>query len=146
VREYTEQHYLPAAMTYRKRAVNKGAAGAQIIDWRHTVEQKWGTLHFGEVKIKTDGKQHVFEAQVYLHELDPHMVQVELYADGVNGGDPERHGMKLLSHPTGSDGGYVYSAVVPATRPAKDYTPRIMPCLDGVAVPLEAIQILWHEL
>ena len=91
VREYTEQHYLPAAMTYRKRAANKGAVGGQMVDWRHSVEQKWAALHFGEVKIETDGKQHVFEVQVYLHELDSHMVLVELYADGVNGGAPERH-------------------------------------------------------
>jgi len=145
VREYTKEHYLTAAMTYRKRAENKGAVGAQIVDWRHILEKKWATLHFGEVKIKTDGKQHVFEAQVYLHELDPHMVLVELYADGVNGGDPERHEMKLLSHPTGSDGGCVYRAAVPVIRPSTDYTARIMPHLDGVAVPLEAAQILWQR-
>ena len=145
VREYTEQRYLPAAITYRKRAANKGAAGAQIVDWRHIVEQKWTTLHFGEAKIKTDRKQHVFEVQVYLHELDPHMVQVELYADGVNSGDPERHEMKLLSRPTGSTGGYVYRTTVPATRPPTNYTPRIIPHLDGVAVPLEAGQIAWRE-
>ncbi len=41
VREYTEQHYLPAALTYRKRAENKGAEGRQVVDWRHMVEQKW---------------------------------------------------------------------------------------------------------
>ncbi|MDO8567202.1 MAG: alpha-glucan family phosphorylase, partial [Dehalococcoidales bacterium] len=145
VREYTEQLYLPAAMTYRKRAANRGAVGVQVVNWRHIVEQKWATLHFGELKVETDGKQHVFEVQVYLHELDPHTVLVELYAGGVNGGDPERHEMKLLSHPTGSAGGYVYRATVPATRPATDYTMRIMPHLDGVAVPLEAAQILWYE-
>jgi len=29
VREYTEQHYLPAATAYRERAANKGALGRQ---------------------------------------------------------------------------------------------------------------------
>ena len=30
VREYTEQHYLPAAAAYRERAANKGAIGKQM--------------------------------------------------------------------------------------------------------------------
>ncbi len=71
VREYTEQHYCPAAIAYRKRAENKGAEGSRVVDWRHAVEQKWPTLRFGDVKIETHGKQHVFEVQVYLHDLDP---------------------------------------------------------------------------
>src|ERR1035437_390387 len=35
VREYTEQHYMPAATSYQERAANKGILGAQIIDWQH---------------------------------------------------------------------------------------------------------------
>ena len=38
VREYTEQHYLPAATAYRERAADKGAIGAQLVDWRHALE------------------------------------------------------------------------------------------------------------
>ena len=85
VREYTEQHYLPAAAAYRERAANKGAIGKQIVDWQHSLEQKWAALHFGEVKVETRGEQHVFEVQVSLNDLDPKAVRVELYADGVNG-------------------------------------------------------------
>ena len=38
VREYTEQHYLPAAAAYRERAAHKGAVGKQVVDWRHEVD------------------------------------------------------------------------------------------------------------
>ena len=34
VREYTEQHYLPAAAAYRERAADKGAIGRQMVDWQ----------------------------------------------------------------------------------------------------------------
>ena len=145
VREYTEQHYLPAAITYRKRAENKGAVGRQMVDWRHTVEQKWATLHFGEVKIKTNGKQHVFEVQVYLNDLDPEAVRVELYADGVNGVGPGQQEMKRVRQLAGTSGGYVYTAAVSAVRPATDYTARVIPHCSGVAVPLEADTILWQR-
>src|SRR5664280_2804655 len=82
VREYTEQHYLPAANAYHSRVAKKGAIGKQMVDWQHSLEQKWAKLHFGEVKAETRGKQHVFEVQVYLNDLDPRSVRVELYADG----------------------------------------------------------------
>ena len=85
VREYTEQHYVPAAAAYRRRAADKGAIGRQMVDWQHGLEQKWATLHFGKVKVETRGGQHLFEIQVYLSGLDPDSVRVELYADGVNG-------------------------------------------------------------
>ena len=89
-----------------------------MVDWQHTLEQKWATLRFGEVKVETDGEQHVFEVQVYLNDLDPNAVRVELYADGVNGGAPVRQEMKRVRQLAGASGGYVYSATVSATRPA----------------------------
>ena len=88
VREYTEQHYLPGAAAYRARSAGKGEFGEQTIRWRRTLESKWPALRFGEVRIETRGDQHVFEAQVYLNDLDPNMVRVELYANGIGGGRP----------------------------------------------------------
>jgi starch phosphorylase len=41
VREYTEQHYLPAAAAYQARVADKGAFGRQMVDWQHSLEQKW---------------------------------------------------------------------------------------------------------
>ena len=145
VREYTEQHYLPAAAAYLARIANKGAIGRQMVDWQHTLEQKWGALHFGEVKVRTEGKQHVFEVQVYLNDLDPEAVQVELYADGATSDGPVRQKMKRVRQLAGSSGTYVYSAVVAAVRPPTDYTARVIPHCDGVAVPLEDARILWQR-
>ena len=100
VREYTEQRYLPAATAYQERAANKGAVGRQMVDWQHSLEQKWATLHFGEVKVETRGEQHVFEVQVCLNGLDPQAVRVELYADGIKGGDFVREEMKCARSAT----------------------------------------------
>ena len=145
VREYTEQHYLPAASAYRLRIANKGAIGRQMVDWQHSLEQKWATLHFGEVKVETRGEQHLFEVQVFLNDLDPKAVRVELYADGVRGSAPVRQEMKRVRQLAGASGGYVYSAAVSAARPPADYTARVIPDCDGVAVPLEAARILWQR-
>jgi starch phosphorylase len=145
VGEYTEQHYLPAAAAYQLRMANKGAIGRQMVDWQHSLEQKWATLHFGEVKVETRGEQHVFEVQVCLNELDPKAVRVELYADGVMGNAPVREEMKCVRQLAGASGGYVYSAAVSAARPPADYTARVIPHRDGVAIPLEDARILWQH-
>jgi starch phosphorylase len=145
VREYTEQHYLPAAAAYRERAADKGAVGRNIVSWEHTLKEKWARLRFGEVKVETRGEQHVYDVQVYLNDLDPKAVRVELYADGVMGGAPVRQEMKRLRQLEGVAGGYVYSAAVPAARAATDYTARVIPHCDGVAVPLEDSRILWQR-
>jgi starch phosphorylase len=143
--EYTEQHYLPAAATYRERAADKGAVGKNIVNWEHALKEKWGTLRFGDVKVQTNAAQHIFEAEVYLNDLDPNVVRVELYADGIDGSSPIRLEMTRVEPPAGEACGGIYCASVPATRLATDYTARIIPHCAGVAVPLEVDSILWQR-
>ena len=144
--EYTEQHYLPAAAAYRERAADKGSVGVEMVNWQRAMEQHWSNLRFGEMKGETDGENHLFELQVDLSGLDPNFVRVELYADGLNGGEPVQQEMirgQQLADANGTI--YSYSAQAPATRPATDYTARVIPQHNGVAVPLEAAQILWQR-
>ena len=143
--EYTEQHYLPAAAAYRERAADQGAAGVELVNWRHALDQNWSALRFGEVKIETAGEQHLFEVQLYLDGLYPAAVRVELYAKGVNGGAAERVELVQVRQLVGATNGYAYRAGVPATRPATDYTARLIAHRDGVAVPLEDAHILWQR-
>jgi starch phosphorylase len=124
---------------------NQSAIGRQIIDWQHALEHKWATLHFGEVKVETRGEQHVFDVQVYFDDLDPEAVRVELCADGGNAGGPERQEMKRVPQIAGASDSCVYSAAVSAARPPTDYTARVTPHCDGVAIPLEAARILWQR-
>ena len=145
VRQYTEEHYLPAAAAYRERAANEGAAGRQMVDWRHAVDGKWDSLRFGGWRVETNADQYMFEVELFLNHLDPNAVRVEIYADGIDGGDPVRVEMKYAQTLPDASGRSVYRATVPAARPAEDYTARVMPQRSGVAVPLESARILWQR-
>jgi starch phosphorylase len=145
VREYLEQHYLPAAVAYRERAANKGAMGRQVVDWRHEVEGKWGSLRFGDLRVETNADHNVFEVEIFLNDLDPNAVRVELYADGIAGSDPVRVEMKCARPQLDASRRRVYRATVPTSRPARDYTARVVPQRSGVAVPLESARILWQR-
>jgi glycogen phosphorylase len=147
VREYTEERYLPAAAAWRSRSADNGAIGRRVVDWRRDLEQKWAGVRFGDVTIVTHDGQHDFKVQLFLNDLDPGSVRVELYADGINSGAPVRQGMipDAPQQPTGASGGCVYGAAVPATRSSADYAARVIPYHDGVAVPLENELILWQR-
>ena len=117
----------------------------QLVAWQHSLERNWDGITFGGRTVETRGDQHEFEVQVFLGDLDPQVVRVELYADGAVGSAPVRQEMKRVRQLAGVSGGYVYGTTVPAGRPAADYTARLIPHHEGVAVPLEVARILWQR-
>ena len=95
--------------------------------------------------MEAHADHHQFEVELFLSDLDPNNVRVELYADGINGGDPVRQEMKWARSLPDKSRRCVYHATVPAARSADDYTARVTPNCDGVAVPLEDSRILWQR-
>jgi starch phosphorylase len=144
VREYTDEHYLPAARAYRRRAADGAAEARALVEWRHGLEQHWGDVRFGDAQVASGETHHVVELPVVLGDLDPDALRVELYADGVGGGPPVRQAMTRGPRLEEGDHGFRYRAEVPADRPIGDYTARVIPEREGVAVPLEAAHIVWQ--
>ncbi|MDP4223505.1 MAG: alpha-glucan family phosphorylase [Bacteroidota bacterium] len=145
VREYTEKYYLPLSKAYQARSAEKGKTGKQITEWLGALQQKWSTLQFGEIKVKTEGDKHIFDIQVYLNDLDPKAVAVELYAEGIDGGPPVRQKLEPVQMKTETHKPHVYQTTVSASRSATDYTPRVIPDFPGLSVPLETDMILWQH-
>src|SRR5262249_44935085 len=143
VREYTERYYLPAAARYCARAADRGAAGAALVAWQRSLAEGWPGVRFGETHVERADGAHDYRIHVPLGTLPPGAVRVELYAAGRDGGPPERVAMARAGRLEGSANGYVFTASIPATRPASDWTARVMPDHPGAVVPLEAAQILW---
>jgi starch phosphorylase len=162
--DYLDRYYLPAAGAYRQRAA-AGAAGApggaqDIEAWRGTLDRHWGGIRFGEYSVDTtagsSGPVYSFQVEVSLGELPPDMVRVELYADPEVGGGYERHSFGLdrgrggkvegrAGKVAGRASRYSYRVTLPATRPAADYTPRVVPWHPSALVPLEAGHIIWYR-
>jgi starch phosphorylase len=145
VREYTDKHYLPAATAYGQRADKRGQLGREVLAWQGSLARHWSGLRFGSVASERRNDHYLFQVQVYLTDLDPEAVKVELYADAQDGSEPVRQVMERGEPLVGSANGFVYVASVPATRPASDYTPRVVPYKNGASVPLEAPFIRWRD-
>jgi glycogen phosphorylase len=144
VRQYTEEHYLSASAAFLERGENHGAVGADLFAWQAALAQHWAALRFGAATVEQQGTQFLFHVQVFLGEIDPDAVRVELYAEPQNGENPIID-MNRGERQAGAANAFSYSASVPAGRPVADYTPRLVPQHHGAFVPLEAPFILWHE-
>ena len=114
------------------------------MNFKHELLQKWYQVQFGEVETREVENRKVFQVQVKLNGINPGRVLVELYANGINGTLPERIRMKPVATPEDAGMG-AYEAEVNGSRPANDYTARLIPFYEGIAVPLEDSLIRWQR-
>ncbi len=147
LRQYTQEIYLPRARAFRQRVKNNGWLGSELEKWQKEIDNHWQYIHFGiKMVTKTDDSGCDFQLPVYLDDLSPEAVRVELYAESLEaGGKPERIVMSREKQFSGTVNGYLYKATILTTRPADDYTPRIIPYHPDAMVPLEDNHILWYS-
>jgi starch phosphorylase len=142
VREYAEKYYLPAAEKYMKRAANKGSKGITIVKDGNELRNKWKDIKIDKIKSENIQNGFAFTATISLNGIDSNKVSVELYADGKEEDHAERIKMNVQSDP---DELLLYKADVITTRPASDYTIRIIPDYENISVPLENNLIAWQH-
>ena len=145
VRQYTEDHYLPAATALASRAANNGSLGSDLVRWQAELARHWSMVRFGSATVELKDAHYIFQVQVFLGDLRPDAIDAELYAEQQNGNPASRHPLHRGEELVGSGNGFTYGARIPATRPAADYTPRLISHHAGAFVPLEASYILWHD-
>jgi starch phosphorylase len=106
----------------------------------------WAEVRVAAVGVGRAGGHWRFAVQVSLGAVAPDGVRVELYAEPLEGDTPVRVVMDRVEGTAGAQGGdvgFVYRASVPASRPASDYTPRIVPHHPDARIPMEAAHIRW---
>ncbi len=145
VREYTEDYYLPAAAAFHERTSDGGALGGSLLKWKKQLTQNWTILRFGKLHIESSAESHALTLEVHFGELGPDLVRLEVYADAPKGESSFVSPMTLCNRVESSEEWWIYSANVPASRPASDYTPRIVPYHSGARAPHEDSHILWFR-
>ena len=144
IREYTEDHYIPAASAYKQRAANNSELGLDGLSWRQKVNTHWSSVRIVDVISNTQDGFLCFRIEVWPGELVPEDFDVELYATPVFG--YEFYLVKAQRAPDlDPDGVIHYSIQVDSSRPYSDYTVRIVPQHRDLCVPLESGQILWQH-
>ena len=102
--------------------------------WNHATDEVWR---------KPDSYLWEVTHNSWANRLDTALVQ--LYANAINGGAAECVEMNIAQLQSCVPGYRTYHATSSSERPARDYTPRIIPNRPGVAIPLECAHILWQK-
>jgi len=113
--------------------------------WHELLKRHWPALRFRDFQVETVDGIHNFRVQVYLDELNPDTVDVELYAPPRNSTEAARCRLVRGEPLVGAVKAWPYAGQVKADRPASDYTVRIIPRHPEAAIPLEAAEILWQR-
>ena len=144
VRQYTDEQYIPAATAYARRACGDSELTASFLAWQEEIAANWNDVHFGALDVSEQEGDLVFCVQVYLGALDPNSIRVELYADSHNGSPAFKQEMHQTSVPERSSEPHLYMTRIRTTRPANDFTTRILPH-HALALPTENRRILWQR-
>jgi len=146
VREYASRYYEPARRQLTRRLADGGAVAKRLEGWDKRLRTHWQALRFGHLETLSRGASCEISAEVYLDDLEPGDVAVELFAEPASpGAEPVCVQMHAVGPLPGTSHGHLFSALVPADRPVSDYTPRIVPAALLAAIPLELPLIAWHH-
>ena len=146
MREYIEQAYLPLADALRRRLADDCAEAKALCKWSDGLRNHWPSLHIGQPTSVEENGAWRFSAPIFLGEIAPQSVRVELFADEE---PPLKPAEVIVLHQEqpipGSAHGFIYAGEVSAVRPARDYTLRVVPCHNGAFVPSELPFISWQR-
>ncbi len=143
--DYVKLLYNPASAAYEKRRAQQGQLAKQLNDWINTLKLHWDQVHFGNTQVKKTDNGWCFQIQVYLGEILPEHIHVQLYAESNDRNNPQVYECDCGEKITGAIHGYSYQANIETTRPATDFTPRVIPYHAEAQVPAEAALIAWPQ-
>jgi starch phosphorylase len=145
MREYIEKAYLPLVGSLRARIADENRLAKQLCQWAVTVRSHWQSLHMGQPAVTQNHERWRFSVPIFLGEISPDCVRVELFADERAGSPAEVIQLHQEQQIPGSAHGYVYAGEVASARRADDYTLRIVPYHDAAFIPSEFPLIAWQR-
>lgn len=142
VRQYVEEHYLPAARRYQCLSAEGLAGAKRLLAWETAAREHWGEVRIEEVSVQPQDGEYRFSARLGPGSLGPDALAVQFYADPLDGATPEIVPLELKG--TG-DGACWYEGRAPAARPAEHYTLRLLPLHPDAHLPIDLPLVLWEH-
>ena len=132
-------------MSGRHRLADGCALAKDMHAWADQLQRYWSGLHIGNPTVVRIDDEWRFSVPVFLGEVPPASVHVQLFADAQDGNLAEVVTLHQDQIIPGTLNGNVYAGAVAASRPAQDYTVRVVPYHDRVQVPAELPLIAWQR-
>ncbi|NOY52109.1 MAG: glycosyltransferase family 1 protein [Deltaproteobacteria bacterium] len=144
VREYAEKIYLPAAAAFQQRMENRGSLAKELRNWEETLTRFWNRISWGKFNARQEPDGWSFEVLLEIGGIPADFVQVQLYAESANSEKAVRQEMNHEAPAPGTPSWERYTCRIRTSRPAGDFTPRLLPYHPEAQVPLELNLISWY--
>ncbi len=145
LQEYIERAYVPGAAAYKRRAGEAAATARALEQWSRHLEQHWSGIRFGEITETASGGRLSVSVPVWLGAIRPDDVRVEIYANQENTHEAVVQLMTPVEAIAGLANAFIYHVSVQTDRPARHFTPRIVPFHPDARLPIEMPLIAWQR-
>lgn len=153
VKEYTQQHYIPASNAYLDITKDGLAEAYKAYEWRNLVQENWSSVDIVHVEDNTKinnekGKEAVIKAKIQLGNLTPEDVSVEAIIGKV-GANRELIETKILpfTYYDKQDGYYLYEGKIKCKVSGhRGYILRLVPKNKFIEVKMELPLVKWQKI
>ncbi len=153
LREYLEQFYLPAAERYARLSAEEMTRAKALAAWKAEMRRLWPKVKISHVEAQAPepvqvGQTIRVRALVYLGELEPQDLRVELYHGRLDtrGQIVPQEPIRMECMGKGVDGHCNYVGEIPCRLSGRyGFTVRVLPYHEDLGHPYEAGLILWAE-
>ncbi|MEJ2209555.1 MAG: alpha-glucan family phosphorylase [Anaerolineae bacterium] len=153
VRDYAESCYVPSATRSERLWAEEQRRAKALATWKAGIRQQWGQIRIGRVWTERPngedlkvGDQLQVQAEIYLGELKPTDVSVQLYYGPLDASNLIVNGRALptLIAQSKGKGTYVFAGAIPCrTSGQHGYALRILPAHEDLSGPFEMGLVLW---
>jgi starch phosphorylase len=153
LREYTEKYYTPACERYERFFQDDMSTAKAFADWKREIHEHWPQLHVqrvhSDIPVETQvGMANNVRADIYLGDLTPKQVTVELYHGPVDASGeilhPQIVQMEYQPAKDGDAGVYTFAKQLTCqTSGMHGFTVRVLPHHPDQVSPFETGLILW---
>jgi starch phosphorylase len=141
--DYLKQVYEPAAASLARRCADGARLARELNRWHTRLLTEWRQVNFGQLGLARHDRGWTFSVPVYLGDILPDRVKVELYAAATEKEEASIVAMTRGASIPGAANGFIYSASVSTMRPAEHFTPRVIAFHPEACVPTESALIAW---
>lgn len=151
LQEYTEKYYIPASIRYQKLLSQNTVALRSFVEWKKRIYEKWGQVRIQNVESDVISETQVnvpcsVWAEIYLGQLVPEDVRVDLYFGPVNadGEIVTPQIIEMRGERNGKECVYAFvGSVVSHSSGRHGFTIRIVPSHVDQVNPFETGLIIW---
>lgn len=142
LRDYLQQYYLPASSGVAHRQVNNNQLARELHQWQQQLQTQWSQLRFNKVDIQTVGQGIHVQAEIYLGQLAPGAIKVQLIADPSDAPPALVVDLQLQKS---EEQMHLFAVEIATSRPPNDFTLRLIPAHLHAVIPQEASLISWQH-